>query len=180
RSSFSTVIEPGMRAVTVPVDDVRGVAGFISPGDFVDIVLTRTDASAGPVSDVILQHVKVLAIDQTATEHQDSPKVARAVTLEVSQEQALKILLAVNVGKLSLILRQPAEVAVAPQSRVTANDLYSGEVPAATPPPAPEPQAAAPASEPQAAAPASDSDMRKVTVVRSMKSEQYDVPRDIR
>ncbi len=170
RSSFSTVIEPGMRAVTVPVDDVRGVAGFISPGDFVDIVLTRTDASAGPVSDVILQHVKVLAIDQTATEHQDSPKVARAVTLEVSQEQALKILLAVNVGKLSLILRQPAEVAVAPQSRVTANDLYSGDVPAASPPPAPEPQPAAP----------SDSDMRKVTVVRSMTSEQYDVPRDIR
>src|SRR6516162_1641409 len=59
-ASLSTVIETGMRAVTVPVDDVRGVAGFISPGDFVDIALTRTDGG-GPVSEVILQHVKVLA-----------------------------------------------------------------------------------------------------------------------
>ena len=42
RASLSTVIQPGMRAVTVPVDDVRGVAGFIFPGDFVDIALTRT------------------------------------------------------------------------------------------------------------------------------------------
>ena len=70
----------------------------------------------GSISEVILQHAKVLAIDQTSNEHQDTPKVAKLVTLEVSQEQALKILLAVNVGKLSLILRQASEVAVAPSS----------------------------------------------------------------
>ena len=128
-TSLSTVIQTGMRAVTVPVDDVRGVAGFISPGDFVDIVLTRNESNAGPaVSEVILQHVKVLAIDQTSSEHQESPKVAKLVTIEVSQEQALKVLLAVNVGKLSLILRQASEVAVAPQSRVTASDLFTGEL----------------------------------------------------
>jgi pilus assembly protein CpaB len=165
--SLSTIIEPGMRAVTVPVDDVKGVAGFISPGDFVDIVLTRTEGKAGPVSDVILQHVKVLAIDQTSDEHQDVPKIAKLVTLEVSQEHALKILLAVNVGKLSLILRQAAEVAVAPQTRVTESDLFTGAAPA------PEPTPAAPP-------PRAESDLKKVTVVRSMKSEEYDVPRDIR
>ena len=98
--------------------------------------MTRTDSNAGPVSEVILQHVKVLAIDQTSSEHQESPKVAKLVTIEVSQEQALKVLLAVNVGKLSLILRQASEVAVAPQSRVTASDLYTGETP---PPVAPPP-----------------------------------------
>jgi pilus assembly protein CpaB len=168
-ASLSTVIEPGMRAVTVPVDDVRGVAGFISPGDYVDIALTRTESNAGPVSEVVLQHVKVLAIDQTANEHQDTPKVAKLVTLEVSQEQALKILLAVNVGRLSLILRQASEVAIAPQARVTASDLYTGEVPPSEP-------RAAPAAPP----PPPVSDLRKVTVVRSMRAEEYDVPRDDR
>jgi pilus assembly protein CpaB len=167
-TSLSTIIQTGMRAVTVPVDDVRGVAGFISPGDFVDIVLTRNDSNAGPVSEVILQHVKVLAIDQTSSEHQDSPKVAKLVTIEVSQEQALKVLLAVNVGKLSLILRQASEVAVAPQSRVTASDLFTGE----TPPPDAK-AVPLPVAQPE-------SDLRKITVVRSMRSENYDVPRDNR
>jgi pilus assembly protein CpaB len=165
-ASLSTIIQTGMRAVTVPVDDVRGVAGFISPGDFVDIVLTRNENNAGPVSEVILQHVKVLAIDQTSSEHQDSPKVAKLVTVEVSQEQALKVLLAVNVGKLSLILRQASEVAVAPQSRVTSSDLFTGETPSAVAQAAPLPQPG--------------SDLTTVTVVRSMKSEHYDVPRDNR
>lgn len=171
-ASLSTVIEPGMRAVTVPVDDVRGVAGFISPGDYVDVALTRTDSSAGPVSDVLLQHVKVLAIDQVTNEHQENPKVARAVTLEVSQEQALKILLATNIGRLSLILRQAAEVATAPQARVTQSDLWPGDI---VPPSAPPPSEAQAASPPQP-----DSDMRKVTVVRSMKADDYEVPRDVR
>ena len=173
RASLSTVIQPGMRAVTVQVDDVRGVAGFIFPGDFVDIALTRTGGATGSVSDVILQHVKVLAIDQVQNERQENPRVARAVTLEVTQEQALKILLATNVGRLSLVLRQAAEVAVAPQSRVTESDLYTGEAPA--PPPAPsEPLAAAAPADP------TDSDLRKVTIVRAMKGEEYEVPRDIR
>jgi pilus assembly protein CpaB len=58
-ASLSTVIEKGKRAVTVAVDDVRGVAGFIFPGDFVDVVLTRTNNSLGPqdFAEVILQHV---------------------------------------------------------------------------------------------------------------------------
>ena len=66
-ASLSTVIEEGKRAVTVAVDDVRGVAGFIFPGDFVDVVLTRTisnNDNPQSFSDEILQHVKVLAIDQ--------------------------------------------------------------------------------------------------------------------
>ncbi len=170
-ASMSTIIQTGMRAVTVPVDDVKGVAGFISPGDFVDIVLSRTDITAGPVSEVILQHVKVLAIDQTSNEHQEGPKFAKLVTVEVSQEQALKILLAVNVGKLSMILRQASEVAVAPQSRVTTSDLFTGETPQIQPAPPPLPAAAPPKVV---------SDLSKVTVVRSMRSEDYEVPKDNR
>src|SRR5271156_3530785 len=129
RAAFSAVIEKGKRAVTVAVDDVRGVAGFIFPGDFVDVVLTRTDNSNGPqnFSEVILQHVKVLAIDQMAGQRQEHPTVAKAVTVEVDPEQALRILLAANVGKLSLILRQPEEVALAPDMKVTDRDLFGGD-----------------------------------------------------
>ena len=192
RASLSTVIEKGKRAVTVAVDDVRGVAGFIFPGDFVDVALTRTDNSNGPqnFSEVILQHVKVLAIDQLAGQRQEHPTVAKAVTVEADPEQALKILLAANVGKLSLILRQPAEVALAPDVRVTDRDLFGSDeaqapsVPAnpslpavqaqpaafqQDPPPAPSPPPTLP---PEAAT-------RKITIVRSVKSEQYDVPEEL-
>ena len=168
-ASLSTIIEPGMRAVDGACRRRAGRGGVHLSGRLRRHRLDAHRATAGPVSEVILQHVKVLAIDQTSNEHQDTPKVAKLVTLEVSQEQALKILLAVNVGKLSLILRQASEVAVAPQARVKESDLFTGEVPP------PDPQAA-----PPPVAPPPESDLRKVTVVRSMRSEQYDVPKDKR
>src|SRR5262249_4782999 len=109
RATLSALLDEGKRAVTVRVDDVRGVAGFVLPGDRVDVVLIRSGSgAAGPeqFSDVLLQFVKVLAVDQLVNERQENPTVAKAVTLEVDTEQAQKILLATNVGKLSLILRQ--------------------------------------------------------------------------
>ncbi len=200
RASLSTVIEKGKRAVTVAVDDVRGVAGFIFPGDFVDVALTRTDNSMGPqnFSEVILQHVKVLAIDQMAGQRQEHPTVAKAVTVEVDPEQALRILLAANVGKLSLILRQPTEVALAPDAKVTDRDLFGADEaqaqaalpavqaqPAAFQPDPPQAPALPPggATPPPAAATPSilppDTLTRKITVYRSVKSEQYDVPEEV-
>jgi pilus assembly protein CpaB len=192
RASLSRVIEKGKRAVTVAVDDVRGVAGFIFPGDFVDVALTRTDNSNGPqsFSEVILQHVKVLAIDQMAGQRQEHPTVAKAVTVEVDPEQAMRILLAANVGKLSLILRQPEEVALAPDAKVTDRDLFGGdEAQAQTAPLNPslpamqaQPVALQPDPPPVAnppPAPASETATRKITVVRSVKSEQYDVPQEV-
>jgi pilus assembly protein CpaB len=200
RASLSAVIEKGKRAVTVAVDDVRGVAGFIFPGDFVDVALTRTDNSVGPqnFSAVILQHVKVLAIDQMADQRQEHPTVAKAVTVEVDPEQALRILLAANVGKLSLILRQPAEVALAPDAKITDRDLFGtddAQAPAALPaaqaqpaafqpdpPPGPSlPPGGAtlpPATTPPPAPPP-EANTRKITVFRSVKSEQYDVPEEV-
>jgi pilus assembly protein CpaB len=190
RASFSTVIEKGKRAVTVAVDDVRGVAGFIFPGDFVDVVLTRTNNSAGPqdFAEVILQHVKVLAIDQMAGERQERPTVAKAVTVEVTPEQALRILLATNVGKLSLILRQPAELAIAPDAKVTDRDLFGGDAtqastPAEIPRPPPTLSQVAyipPPPPPAIRPPPTEPATRKITIVRSVKSEQYDVPRESR
>lgn len=198
RASLSTLIEKGKRAVTVAVDDVRGVAGFIFPGDFVDVAVTRTDNSTGPqsFSEVILQHVKVLAIDQMAGQRQEHPTVAKAVTVEVDPDQALRILLAASVGKLSLILRQPAEVALAPDARITDRDLFGGDdaqgspsLPAAQAQPAafqpdPPPAATLPpggASTPGLPPPgfAPDTPTRKITVFRAVKSEQYDVPQEL-
>jgi pilus assembly protein CpaB len=185
RASLSTVIEEGKRAVTVAVDDVRGVAGFIFPGDFVDVVLTRTNNAADgrDFSEVILQHVKVLAIDQVAGDRQERPTVAKAVTLEVEPQQALKTLLAASIGKLSLILRQSDELALAPDTKVTDRELMGTE---GDPPPAsespPPPIAAAPpppvAAAPPPPPPEAGPEMRTVVIVRSVKSEQYQVPRD--
>jgi pilus assembly protein CpaB len=173
KASLSTVIESGKRAVTVAVDDVRGVAGFIFPGDFVDVVMTRTNSTDGPqnFSEVILQHVKVLAIDQVAGERQqERPTVAKAVTVEVTPEQALKILLATNVGRLSLILRQAAEVALSPDAKITDHDLYGDSAPIL--------QAAPAVAPPSEQLPPAKATTAKVTVVRAMKGEDYDVPLD--
>ena len=157
RAALSSMLDPGKRAVTVRVDDVRGVAGFIQPGDRVDVVLIRTEAESKikeGYSDVILQYAKVLAIDQITGERTEQPTIAKAVTLEVSAEEAQKILLATNVGRLTLILRQPAEAKVDPVRRVTENDLGGPaakpvapvappvHVQAPPPPPPPKPAAA--------------------------------------
>ena len=183
RASLSTMIDDGKRAVTVSVDDVRGVAGFIFPGDYVDVVLTRTNNNEGPhdFAEVVLQHVKVLAIDQVAGgERQDHPTVAKAVTVELSPEQALKITLAANTGRLSLILRQAAEEGMAPDLRVTDRDLYASEI-ADAPDllPAPPP-AAAPLPPPApvlAPEPPKEPTTSTVTIVRALKSEDYVVQR---
>jgi pilus assembly protein CpaB len=139
----------------------------------------------------------VLAIDQMAGQRQDHPTVAKAVTVEVDLEQALRILLAANVGKLSLILRQPTEVALAPDARITDRDLFGGDEAQASPAGLPAVQAQPAALQPDppsgatlppggATAPgdppptlAPDTPTRKITVFRSVKSEQYDVPQEL-
>src|SRR5262249_11705608 len=90
RASLAGQLEEGKRAVTVQVDDVRGVAGFVMPGDFVDMVLIADEVSGRrqSYSDILLEHGKGLAIDQIASEVEGKQTVARTVTLEVKKEQA--------------------------------------------------------------------------------------------
>ena len=178
-ATLSTVLEPGKRAVTVRVDDVRGVAGFIQPGDRVDVVLIRTEAETKTkegYSDIILQSAKVLAIDQLTGERTDRATIAKAVTLEVSEEDAQKILLAGNIGRLSLILRQPDEAKSDTVRRVTERDLNTTAPPVE---PAPVAAPAAPAVVPVAATvPAPAPSVRPVTIWLGMNSQQYDAPID--
>jgi pilus assembly protein CpaB len=174
RALLSALLDEGKRAVTLRVDDVRGVAGFILPGDFVDVVLIAEDAPPRRenYSEILLQHLKVLAVDQLASERQEQPTVAKAVTIEATPEQAQKLLLATNVGKLSLILRRPEEAAADSGRRVTERDLGRidartiGEAVRPPPPPAPAPIVATPPP-----------NTAKVAVVRNNKREEYTVRR---
>ena len=129
RATLSAVIGDGMRAVTIRVNDVDGVAGFVLPGDRVDVSLTR-QADKVNTNDVVIQNVKVLAIDQVADERTDKPSIARAVTLEVNSTDAQKIALAATVGTLSLMLRRAGEARAADTRRVTLGDLSDGGAPA--------------------------------------------------
>jgi pilus assembly protein CpaB len=172
RASLAAVLEEGKRAVTVRVDDVRGVAGFVLPGDFVDIVMIADEVSSKrqSYSDILLEHVKVLAIDQIASEGEEKPKVAQAVTLEVTKEQAQKILLATNIGKLSLLLGRPIESGRDPNRRIGERDIgrIIPEPVRPVPPPPPAPVVAAPPP---------PSNLAKVTIVRNGESKEYSVTR---
>src|SRR6185295_4178918 len=86
RATLSATLQDGMRAVTIRVNDVEGVAGFVLPGDRVDVALTRQKDSNGKErssTEIVLQNTRVLAIDQIADERNDKPAVVKAVTLEV-------------------------------------------------------------------------------------------------
>lgn len=107
RASMSTLIPEGKRAYAIRVNAVTGVAGFLLPGDRVDILLTRKVGSNAnhKVTDVILQNIAVRGVDQISDEDRNKPQVARTVTVEVTPDEAQKLALAMQVGTLTLALR---------------------------------------------------------------------------
>lgn len=122
RASLSNLLSPGMRAVTIRIDEIAGVGGFVTPGDRVDVVLTRDAGEIVEVesnaqgaegstitSEVVVSNVKVLTVGQGADERQTQPQVAGSVTIEVTTEGAQKVALARKVGSLSLSLRSAGE-----------------------------------------------------------------------
>lgn len=123
RATLSAVLDPGMTAVTVRVNDVQGVAGFVLPGDRVDLMLTRQGEKNTAATDVVIEDAQVLAIDQVADEKTDKPSVVKAVTLEVKATDGEKVALASTVGSLSLLLRKAGETASDDARRVTPVDL---------------------------------------------------------
>jgi pilus assembly protein CpaB len=107
--SIATLLPDGMRAMAVRINDVSGVAGFIQTNDAVDVLVTRSLGDNREVTDVLLQNIKVMAIDQNAKKADGTPDVARTTTLEVGPLEAQKLALAQQVGSLSLVLRKPGE-----------------------------------------------------------------------
>ena len=129
RATLSAMLRDGFKAATVRVNDVEGVGGFVLPGDHVDVVLTRQVDKANATNDVVLQNVRVLAIDQIADERLEKPSVVKAVTLEVDVVGAQKLSLAGSVGTLSLMLRKAGEKTTENLRRVTLGDLLGNSVP---------------------------------------------------
>lgn len=129
RASLSALVGEGMKAVTIRVNDVEGVGGFVLPGDRVDVVLTRQLDKGAATTEVVLQNARVLAVDQTADERSAKPTVAKAVTLEVDIVSAQKVWLAASVGSLSLLLRKAGEVSAERTRKVTLGDLSGPDAP---------------------------------------------------
>jgi pilus assembly protein CpaB len=108
-STLSALVTPHMRAVTVRVNDVVGVAGFLLPGNRVDVVASRREGNRQSITRTILQDLKVLAVDQITGQERDGPVIVRAVTLEVTSKQAETLVKATQEGKVLLTLRNPLE-----------------------------------------------------------------------
>jgi pilus assembly protein CpaB len=123
RATLSALVKPGKKAVTIRVNDVEGVGGFVLPGDHVDVVLTRQIDKGSATTEVVLQNTRVLAVDQTADERAFKAAVAKSVTLEVDTIEAQKVWLASSVGNLSLLLRKAGETADVKTRKITLKDL---------------------------------------------------------
>ena len=132
RGFLAAALGPGMRAVTVPVTSTSGVAGFVFPGDHVDMVLTQQVAGGGDgaplkVSETIVRNVRVLATDQRFTDKDENGKTnvttATNVTVEVTPRLAEKIAVAQSIGQLSLSLRSIADTSADLQRAVAAGDV---------------------------------------------------------
>jgi pilus assembly protein CpaB len=108
-STLSALIKPDMRAVTVRVDDVVGVAGFLLPGNHVDVVASRKVDNGRATTETVLMNINVLAVDQTTSQDKNEPAVVRAVTLEMTPQEAEILVKAREEGRIQLTLRNPAD-----------------------------------------------------------------------
>ena len=174
-SGLSAVIPPGFRALTVKVDEVVGVSGFVMPGSYVDVVaviipVAAAQSAQGPISKIVLQNIKVLANGQNIDKPKDEREAnsVKAVTLQVTPEQAEKLALAASEGKLQLVMRSQIDQGDEQTPGVNKRGLLTGEKATQAPEPgslkseqpkseskpvrrvsaAPKPVAAAPAPQP--------------------------------
>jgi pilus assembly protein CpaB len=131
---LSAVIPEGYRAMTVKVDDVVGISGFIMPGTLVDIVVVIIPGDSGtqsqqPISKIVLQNIKVLANGQNIDKPQSEREAnsVKAVTLLVTPEQAEKLALAASEGKLQLVMRNSIDQGDEQTKGIDKRGLLNGE-----------------------------------------------------
>jgi pilus assembly protein CpaB len=136
RGFLAAVLEPGTRAVSLAVDAVTGVSGLIWPGDRVDVILTQemdhaaTAIARRIISETILTNVRVIAVDQDIVRTAPAAgttagRVARTITLQVATDQAQRITIAEQLGRLALTIRAiDSPMAAAPEPET----LFSGDV----------------------------------------------------
>jgi pilus assembly protein CpaB len=125
-ASISALLPEGMRAATVRINDVSGVAGFIQPNDHVDVLITRqlpNGDRTDQVTDVLLQNIRVIAMGTNAKGADGKPIPAKTSTLEVAPLDAQKLALGEAAGSLSLVLRKPGETNNPVVETISMNDL---------------------------------------------------------
>jgi pilus assembly protein CpaB len=143
-ASIAALLPDGMRAATVRINDISGVAGFVKPNDTVDVLITRQ--AIGPdgtdrgeqVTDVLLQNIRVIAMGADAVGANGKPSSTRNATLELTPVDAQKVALGQRLGSLSFVLRKPGEEQNIPNvESVSLDDLrysyYSSLPPGARP-----------------------------------------------
>lgn len=138
---LSAIIPEGYRAMTVKVDDVVGISGFIMPGTLVDVVVVIVPGDGAqaqdPISKIVLQNIKVLAngqnIDKPESEREANS--VKAVTLLVTPEQAEKLALASSEGKLQLVMRNSIDQGDEQTSGINKRGLLGGDKAAPQPEP---------------------------------------------
>ena len=132
-AGLAAIIPEGYRAMTVKVDDAAGISGFIQPGTLVDVVVTIDPegiARQDPISKIVLQNIKVLASGQNIDKPEDEreAKSVKAVTLQVTPEQAEKLALASSEGKLQLVMRSQIDQGDEQTRGVNKRNLLNGDV----------------------------------------------------
>ena len=124
RASLSSLVSEGMRAVTIRVSDTSNVAGFVLPGDRVDVLYTR-EKDGVPSIDVLFQNVRVLAVNQNADEKTGTPIDGSNATVELTPVDAQKLALAQSTGGLTFTLRSAGSMDTAPARRIVESELVS-------------------------------------------------------
>jgi pilus assembly protein CpaB len=138
-AGLTTTIPEGMRAVSIRVNDVIGVAGFVVPGSRVDVILSGSPSQSGAIeiAKIILENVQVLAAGQNIDQDVNGkPQAVQVVTLLVTPEDTQKLALASTEGRMQLALRNPLDMESPNPPMVQRVALYTGAA-AAAPPPAP-------------------------------------------
>jgi pilus assembly protein CpaB len=134
-SGMPSLIPPGMRAVSVRVNEVIGVAGFVVPGTRVDVLLTGNPTGASDQqTTTVLENVAVIATGQKLEKNNaGEPQLTPVITLLVSPDDAQRLTLATTQGKIQLALRNPLDTKQQELASVSSGALYKG---VSTPPPA--------------------------------------------
>ncbi len=167
---MSASIPQGKRAISIQVNEIVGVAGYIHPGSKVDVLVNMRENNDKAVSKIVLEKILVLAVAQDDRRDQAKPKVVSTVTLEVDPQQAEKIDLARNIGTLSLTLRNPLDSNTASTQGARREDLMglAPPKPVAVATPAAAPASAA-APKPISRAPRSTTPEATVEVIRGVQ-----------
>ena len=133
RATLSANLPQGQLAIAVPVSDVSGAGGFIRPGDVVDVLVTRQIPGEGAsqsdkMTDVVLEAVPVLGIDQVSDQNKTDAVIAKTATLQVDTFGAQKLALSQQLGVVTLVLRNVADPTAGARSTVTGRDITASNL----------------------------------------------------